>query len=128
MADEASGLPEFSEEAAQHQEQQDFDEFLDFGGGDNGELMDNAPLLPMSSGEPVAEEDGLGTEKSRRFRAFLDTQFAATPDNKLLFNELTSQKSRLVVAGCFFELLYFKSHGLIDLNQAVPYGDIVITQ
>lgn len=35
---------------------------------------------------------------------------------------------RRIVAGCFQELLFLKTKGLVDLRQQTPYGDIWITK
>lgn len=64
------------------------------------------------------------TQKSRQFKQFLDAKFEQS--SQLSLNTLTQGKSRLVVAGCFFELLQFKSHDLVNLVQDVPYGDVLI--
>jgi hypothetical protein len=137
MADEASSTPVFTVDEAGAEQQ-----LLDFGGGDDVLPMEDQDDIPlpwaMSGGElalgnelqqPVAEEsDVLGTHKSRLFHAFLNTKFEESADNRLWFNELTAQKSRLIVAGCFFELLHFRSHDAVQLSQAEPYGDIEITK
>ena len=35
---------------------------------------------------------------------------------------------RRVVAGCFQELLFLATHGIIDLQQKKPYSNILISQ
>ena len=39
----------------------------------------------------------------------------------------TAEKRR-VVAGCFQELLFLTTHGLIELDQKRPYGNILIAK
>lgn len=39
-----------------------------------------------------------------------------------------SKQKRRVVAGCFQELLFLTTHGLTDLAQHKPWGDIVVTK
>ena len=37
-----------------------------------------------------------------------------------------SAEKRRIVAGCFQELLFLSTHGLLYLEQARPYADIII--
>ena len=39
-----------------------------------------------------------------------------------------SKQKRRVVAGCFQELLFLTTHGLTELAQHKPWGDIVVTK
>ncbi|CAD7922526.1 unnamed protein product [Amoebophrya sp. A25] len=37
------------------------------------------------------------------------------------------QEKRKAIAGCFFEMLVLKTHSVIDVEQATPFGDIIVS-
>lgn len=91
---------------------------------------------PMDVEEDVAaapveqqdeEQEGkLQSKRSKMFREFLNQKFQTS--RVLHFDELVRAKSRVVVAGSFYELLLFKSNDIVNLKQTKPYGDIEISK
>jgi hypothetical protein len=69
-------------------------------------------------------EGPLQSKRSQMFRAFLQKKFVEA--DTISFNAMVEGKSRLTVAGSFYELLLFKTHKIINLKQAAPYQDITI--
>ena len=48
--------------------------------------------------------------------------------NRLSYDELAQGQDRKNAAGCFFELLVLCAKDCIELNQAGPFEDIVMTK
>ncbi|OIW11741.1 hypothetical protein TanjilG_10943 [Lupinus angustifolius] len=46
------------------------------------------------------------------------------PAEDLSLNKILERKTRKLSARMFFEVLVLKNHGLIDVQQDEPYGDI----
>ncbi len=72
-------------------------------------------------------EGPLSSKRSRQFRVHLQKQREILGVETLSFDTMLHQKSRLAVAGSFYELLLFKTHNIVDLKQAASYSDIEIT-
>ena len=56
-----------------------------------------------------------------------------TTDAPLSYNAMiamtkASAHKRKVVAGCFQELLFLTTHGIIELRQAKAYGNILVAK
>lgn len=86
-------------------------------------------LLPPASEEPSEpSSEALSNMRSRRFLRLLGKKFEQTQD--LSFESLVMGQDglaqRSTVAGAFAELLKFKSHDIVQLQQAEPYQDIII--
>ena len=62
----------------------------------------------------------------------LDKSFDESDGQALSFDAMVAKsrgpQKRRVVAGCFQELLFLSTHGLIELQQQKPYSNIVITK
>jgi hypothetical protein len=59
-------------------------------------------------------EGPLQSKRSMMFRAFLQKKFQES--ETISFNNMVQGKSRLTVAGSFYELLLFKTHKIINLK------------
>lgn len=100
----------FQSQPQDHEQQQQQGE----GGGEHSEAAKEE--------QPV---DGpLQSKRSVMFRAFLQKKFVDT--KTISFNAMVEGKTRMTVAGSFYELLLFKTHKIIDLKQNTPFGDIEI--
>ena len=64
--------------------------------------------------------------------AMLDASFAESDGQALSFDDMIARtkkdQKRRVVAGCFQELLFLSTHGLIELQQQKPYANIIISK
>lgn len=64
--------------------------------------------------------------------AMLDASFAESDGQALSFDDMIARtkkdQKRRVVAGCFQELLFLSTHGLIELKQSAAYANIVIAK
>lgn len=78
----------------------------------------------QQEGEVQQPEGPLQSKRSQLFHGFLQRKFEES--EVLSFNELVEGKSRLAVAGSFYELLLFKTHDIVGLSQEAPYADISI--
>jgi chromatin segregation and condensation protein Rec8/ScpA/Scc1 (kleisin family) len=62
----------------------------------------------------------------RRARATRQSKDEALSYNAMVAGTKSSAHKRKVVAGCFQELLFLATHGMIELQQAKPYGNILV--
>ena len=64
--------------------------------------------------------------------AMLDRAFAESDGMALSFDAMVAKskgkEKRRVVAGCFQELLFLSTHGLLELQQQKPYANIIISK
>ena len=85
---------------------------------------EQAPEGEENNEHEEEEEGPLQSKRSQLFHAFLSKKFEET--DTLSFEELVAGKSRLTVAGSFYELLLFKTHDIVGLTQEAAYTDISI--
>ncbi len=85
---------------------------------------DNNEEAAPAEDEQQVEGGPLHSKRSQMFRAFLQKKFVEA--DSISFNAMVEGKSRLTVAGSFYELLLFKTHKIINLKQSEPFGDITI--
>ena len=73
-------------------------------------------------------------QRTRRMYGMLRESFEASSDAPLSYHsmitatKLTGAHKRKVVAGCFQELLFLSTHGLLELQQQKPYANIIISK
>mmetsp|Transcript_24182 Transcript_24182/g.61868 ORF Transcript_24182/g.61868 Transcript_24182/m.61868 type:complete len:643 (+) Transcript_24182:114-2042(+) len=111
-----------------------------------------AGLLPDVTAKPDHEDDeqagssqGGATEgdpdawnpRTRKMYETLSAAFEASRDEPLSYNAMVAttcrqkkaaSEKRKTVSGCFQELLFLTTHGLIELQQQRPYGNILISK
>ena len=72
------------------------------------------------------------SKRTHNMYLMLGEAFKEAGDMPLSYDAMVSQTSgpdkRRVVAGCFQELLFLTTHGLIELEQQRAYADIVVTK
>eukprot|EP01133_Synstelium_polycarpum_P003679 gene3679-4234_t len=85
--------------------------------------------------ESVRRTPGMGTwtPRTATMHNVLDSYFKGKRTNTINFNRLVEdlgedKKTRVAVAGTFYELLVLKTKGLVEVQQDVAYGDIAITK
>lgn len=71
--------------------------------------------------------------RTRKMYAMLSAAFAESKGEALSYFAMIAKtrpgpEKKRVVAGCFQELLFLCTHGIIDLKQKKPYTDIIISQ
>lgn len=89
-----------------------------------------------SSSQPSqgAAESGAWSKRTENMYKMLDQSFEESDGMSLSYDAMaaTTQRrgseKRRVVAGCFQELLFLATHGLVDLSQQKPYGNIVVSK
>ena len=60
--------------------------------------------------------------------AFDESSGAALSYSAMVHGTKASANKRKVVAGCFQELLFLTTHGIIELQQRKAYGNIVVAK
>jgi len=101
-------------------------------------------LLPKGGGgggggERGAVDDGVNADPSswnsrtRKMYTMLRSAFVESSDSPLSYDAMiastrSSVDKRKVVAGCFQELLFLTTHGIIELDQARAYGNILVSK
>ena len=93
----------------------------------DGEQVGETQSQSLANHDPAA-----WNPRTRKMYKMLSTAFDESTDEPLSYNAMiattrTSEK-RKVVAGCFQELLFLTTHGLIELDQRKPYGNILIAK
>jgi hypothetical protein len=77
-------------------------------------------------------DPGQWSARTQKMHAMLDASFAESDGQALSFDDMIARtkkdQKRRVVAGCFQELLFLSTHGLIELKQSAPYANIVIAK
>jgi hypothetical protein len=73
------------------------------------------------------------SSRTRRMYAMLASAFGESEGEALSYAAMIGKtkdgpEKRRVVAGCFQELLYLCTHGLIDLKQQTPYANILVSK
>jgi len=72
------------------------------------------------------------SKRTHNMYLMLGEAFKESGDMPLSYDAMIAQTSgrdkRRVVAGCFQELLFLSTHGLIDLEQQRPYSNIVVSK
>jgi len=80
----------------------------------------------------VAEAAAAWSARTQQMHAMLDRAFSESKGMALSFDAMAAKskgpQKRRVVAGCFQELLFLTTHGLLELQQHQPYADIVISK
>ena len=73
-------------------------------------------------------------QRTRRMYGMLRESFEASSDAPLSYHsmitatKLTGAHKRKVVAGCFQELLFLATHGILEIQQTKAYGNIVVAK
>ena len=70
------------------------------------------------------EEDHL-TKRTQKMMTSLKAGFEEA--DEITYNGMTTGKNRRTAAACLFELLVLKTKGYIEVDQAQPYADIIVT-
>ncbi|XP_062082501.1 sister chromatid cohesion 1 protein 3 [Humulus lupulus] len=92
-------------------------------------------FLEADNSTPTGSQGTQGIDtlsiRTRAVAQFLKKQSPTTPISEDLFgdlslNKLLQGKTRKLCARMFFETLVLKSNGLVDVQQEVPYGDIIL--
>ena len=60
--------------------------------------------------------------------AFEESQDEPLSYNAMVAGTRASTNKRKVVAGCFQELLFLTTHGIIELDQRKAYGNILVSK
>lgn len=72
------------------------------------------------------------SKRTHSMYLMLGEAFKESGNTPLSYDAMIAQTSsrykRRIVAGCFQELLFLSTHGLIDLEQQRPYGNIVVSK
>lgn len=71
--------------------------------------------------------------RTRKMYKMLKGAYQVSSDKPLSYNAMISgtrgsAQKRKVVAGCFQELLFLTTHGIIELQQRKPYADILVSK
>ena len=80
----------------------------------------------------TAEPGAAWSARTQKMHAMLDRAFAESDGMALSFDAMVAKskgkEKRRVVAGCFQELLFLSTHGLLELQQQKPYANIIISK
>ena len=80
----------------------------------------------------TAEAGAAWSARTQKMHAMLDRAFAESNGMALSFDAMVAKskgkEKRRVVAGCFQELLFLSTHGLLELQQQKPYANIIISK
>jgi len=134
--DDLDELPPPEEEAPVDAAQPDIDAFEtshrlpEVDAGDSVAVSRNTPGKGKKKGAvPDAEA---WSKRTHNMYLMLGEAFKESGDMPLSYDAMIAQTSgrdkRRVVAGCFQELLFLSTHGLIDLEQQRPYSNIVVSK
>ena len=114
----------------------------DVEGGDEEEQPNGAtPSKKGKKGKKGAEEDASGynhnpetwNARTKKMYNMLKDAYTESEDAPLSYTKMINQtrnlpNKRKIVAGCFQELLFLTTHGIIELDQAKAYGNIVVNK
>lgn len=106
---------------------------------DGGEALEAAQLSKggkdsQSQSQSQGNHDpATWNPRTRKMYAMLASAFEESGGETLSYNAMIAKtkagpEKRRVVAGCFQELLFLCTHGLIDLQQKKPFSNILIAQ
>ena len=80
----------------------------------------------------TADPGAAWSARTQKMHAMLDRAFAESEGMALSFDAMVAKskgkEKRRVVAGCFQELLFLSTHGLLELQQQKPYANIIISK
>ena len=80
----------------------------------------------------TADPGAAWSARTQKMHAMLDRAFAESDGMALSFDAMVAKskgaQKRRVVAGCFQELLFLSTHGLLELQQQQPYANIIISK
>jgi hypothetical protein len=80
----------------------------------------------------TADPGAAWSARTQKMHAMLDRAFAESDGMALSFDAMVAKskgkEKRRVVAGCFQELLFLSTHGLLELQQQKPYANIIISK
>jgi len=80
----------------------------------------------------IGAADSVWSARTQKMHAMLDRAFAESDGMALSFDAMVAKskgkEKRRVVAGCFQELLFLSTHGLLELQQQQPYANIIISK
>ena len=73
------------------------------------------------------------SQRTHKMYVMLGKGFAESDDMPLSYDAMIGQTKdgaakRKIVAGCFQELLFLTTKGLIELEQGKPYSDIIVSK
>jgi len=96
--------------------------------GDDGNEPSTSQSAPLGSHDPAA-----WNPRTRKMYAVLQAAFDKSDSAPLSYDAMIkrtrkSADKRKVVAGCFQELLFLTTHGMIELEQNKAYGNILISK
>merc|ERR1740130_1597263 len=95
---------------------------------DGNEIGKGGDASPGGTAEPGAA----WSARTQKMHAMLDRAFAESDGMALSFDAMVAKskgkEKRRVVAGCFQELLFLSTHGLLELQQQKPYANIIISK
>ncbi|KAJ1434385.1 Winged helix DNA-binding domain superfamily [Sesbania bispinosa] len=115
------------------------DTFQNFGLSDTHQLINSAEteelsFLEVENNTPASSQGtstSIGTlsVRTRAVAQYLKTHSPITPiledpAGDLNLNKILEGKTRKLSARMFFEVLVLKTHGLVDVQQEEPYGDV----
>jgi len=89
------------------------------------------------AGGPGEEDPAHWNPRTRKMYEVLDDAFGKSQDASLSYNAMiastvrskkASAEKRKIVSGCFQELLFLTTHGLVELEQQRPYGNLLISK
>ena len=114
----------------------------DVEGGDEEEQPNGAtPSKKGKKGKKGAEEDASGynhnpetwNARTKKMYNMLKDAYTESEDAPLSYTKMINQtrnlpNKRKIVAGCFQELLFLTTHGIIELAQAKPYANILVSK
>ena len=95
---------------------------------------DTSAAAKSSQGASQENDPAAWSMRTQKMYSMLGAAFDESDGAGLSYSAMvaktghTGARKRRVVAGCFQELLYLSTHGLIDLAQRRPYGDIIVTK
>jgi len=102
--------------------------------------------LPNVDADSKEDADGQGASqddpahwnpRTRKMYEVLADAFEASGDKPLSYNamiaptkasKISSAEKRKIVSGCFQELLFLTTHGLVDIDQQRPYGNLLVSK
>ena len=86
-----------------------------------------------SQGHTGSADPNAWNSRTRKMYSMLKVAFGDSSDAPLSYNAMiattrNSAQKRKVVAGCFQELLFLTTHGIVELNQKKAYGNILVAK
>jgi len=133
VPDEPEDMPFFEEPQIDHPDIEAFEASRALPEVDAGESVAVSRDTPGKGKKKGSVPDAEAwSKRTHNMYVMLGEAFKESGNQPLSYDAMIAQTSgknkRKVVAGCFQELLFLSTHGLIDLEQQRPYSNIVVSK